>query len=124
MLIRILGGWLGYELSKVDLGEFLFSIFLYKFSFFFGSMWFIPYVFVYGVSLFPLNYGYVIIKSFDSGWREFFGGQGLFWFFSFLAKGNQWLQYGSLRVYIFFIVVWVNLLVFFMFMYLNSLFRA
>ncbi len=74
--------------------------------------------------MFPLNYGYAIIKSFDSGWREFFGGQGLFWFFSFLAKGNQWLQYGSLRVYMFFIVVWINLLVFFIFMYLNSLFRA
>nr|WES82290.1 NADH dehydrogenase subunit 5 [Zootermopsis angusticollis] len=116
LLVSFLGGWLGYELSKVDLGEFLFSLFLYKSSSFFGSMWFMPYVFVYGVSFFPLNYGYSVISSFDSGWSEFFGGQGLFWFFSFLASSNQWLQYGSLSVYMFFVVVWVNVLVFVMFM--------
>nr|WES82251.1 NADH dehydrogenase subunit 5 [Archotermopsis wroughtoni] len=112
LFVSFFGGALGYELSKLDLGDSLFSFFFYKSSSFLGSMWFMPYIFTYGVSFFPLSSGYLIIKCFDSGWSEFFGGQGIHWFFSFLASVNQWWQYSGLKAFMLFFVVWVNVLFF------------
>ena len=37
-----------------------------------------PYISTYGVSFRPLICGYNSLKSFDGGWNEFFGGQGLY----------------------------------------------
>jgi len=56
----------------------LFSMRSYGASLFAGSMWFIPFFSTYGVSFGPLGVGYKATKVFDSGWMEYFGGQGLY----------------------------------------------
>nr|YP_010826807.1 NADH dehydrogenase subunit 5 [Hodotermes mossambicus]UYX57324.1 NADH dehydrogenase subunit 5 [Hodotermes mossambicus] len=114
LFVGALGGWLGYELSKHDLGGYLFSMLYYKFSCFLGSMWFMPYISTYGVSSFPLSLGYYSFSGLDSGWSEYFGGQGLFWFFNYLSGINQWWQYNSLSVFLMFFVVWLMILVLFL----------
>lgn len=78
IFVVILGGWLGYEIAGFVFGDKLFSIYLYKISSFSGSMWFIPFFSTYGVSFSPLELGYRATRVFDSGWMEFFGGQGLY----------------------------------------------
>jgi hypothetical protein len=58
-----------------------------------------PFFSTYGVSFRPLAVGYEVTKVFDSGWMEYFGGQGLYWVLFSLGKINQWFQYNSLRVF-------------------------
>jgi len=57
----------------------LFSVRLYGTSLFAGSMWFVPFFSTYGSSFRPLEVGYRATRVFDSGWIEYFGGQGLYW---------------------------------------------
>nr|YP_009250448.1 NADH dehydrogenase subunit 5 [Coptotermes frenchi]AMX22647.1 NADH dehydrogenase subunit 5 [Coptotermes frenchi] len=110
--VVLLGGWLGYEISSFNFSDYLFSIYYYGVSSFSGSMWFMPFFSTYGVSFGPLGFGYGSAKVFDSGWMEYFGGQGLYWVLFSLGKVNQWAQYSSLSVFLVFFVMWVVILLF------------
>nr|YP_006503955.1 NADH dehydrogenase subunit 5 [Coptotermes lacteus]AFM92455.1 NADH dehydrogenase subunit 5 [Coptotermes lacteus] len=110
--VVLLGGWLGYEISSFSFSDYLFSIYYYGVSSFSGSMWFMPFFSTYGVSFSPLEFGYGSASVFDSGWMEYFGGQGLYWVLFSLGKVNQWAQYSSLSVFLVFFVMWVVILLF------------
>nr|YP_009350241.1 NADH dehydrogenase subunit 5 [Bulbitermes makhamensis]AQP26641.1 NADH dehydrogenase subunit 5 [Bulbitermes makhamensis] len=112
LFVVFLGGWLGYEIAGFIFGDKLFSMYLYSISSFSGSMWFMPFFSTYGVSFSPLEVGYKATKVFDSGWMEFFGGQGLYWVLFSLGKVNQWFQYNNLKVFLGFFVMWVVILLF------------
>jgi hypothetical protein len=47
----------------------------------------------------PLGVGYRVTRVFDSGWIEYFGGQGIYWVLFNLGRVNQWFQYNSLKVF-------------------------
>nr|AMX22790.1 NADH dehydrogenase subunit 5 [Coptotermes sepangensis] len=110
--VVLLGGWLGYEISSFSFSDYLFSIYYYGVSSFSGSMWFMPFFSTYGVSFGPLGFGYKSMSVFDSGWMEYFGGQGLYWVLFNLGSVNQWVQYSSLSVFLVFFVMWVVILLF------------
>nr|URX52722.1 NADH dehydrogenase subunit 5 [Incisitermes nr. barretti] len=110
IFVSLLGGWIGYELSKLDLGNSLISLFFYKFTLFSGSMWFMPYFSTYGVILSPLLLGYYSLKVSDLGWAERLGGQGSYWLLIHLSKINQWWQYNSLKLFLMFFVMWIVIL--------------
>nr|YP_009350826.1 NADH dehydrogenase subunit 5 [Hospitalitermes hospitalis]AQP27856.1 NADH dehydrogenase subunit 5 [Hospitalitermes hospitalis] len=112
LFVVFLGGWLGYEIAGFIFGDSLFSMYLYSMSSFSGSMWFMPFFSTYGVSFSPLEVGYSATKVFDSGWMEFFGGQGLYWVLFNLGKVNQWFQYNNLSVFLGLFVMWVVILLF------------
>nr|WMY24086.1 NADH dehydrogenase subunit 5 [Malagasitermes milloti] len=112
LFVLFLGGWLGYEIAGFFFGDKLFSMYLYNISSFSGSMWFMPFFSTYGVSFSPLEVGYSATSVFDSGWMEFFGGQGLYWVLFNLGKVNQWFQYNNLKVFLGFFVMWVIILLF------------
>jgi hypothetical protein len=48
-----------------------------------------PFFSTYGVSFGPLGSGYRSMRVFDSGWMEYFGGQGLYWALFSLGSVNQ-----------------------------------
>jgi len=121
LFVVFLGGWLGYEIAGFVFGDKLFSIYLYSVSSFSGSIWFMPFFSTYGVSFSPLELGYRATKVFDSGWMEFFGGQGLYWVLFNLGRVNQWFQYNNLKVFLGFFVMWIVILLFVLVFYLNSL---
>nr|WMY24099.1 NADH dehydrogenase subunit 5 [Nasutitermes sp. D MLW-2023a] len=112
LFVVFLGGWLGYGVASFVFGDKLFSLYLYNISSFSGSMWFMPFFSTYGVSFVPLGVGYKATKVFDSGWMEFFGGQGLYWVLFNLGKVNQWFQYNNLSVFLGFFVMWIIILLF------------
>nr|AQP26605.1 NADH dehydrogenase subunit 5 [Kemneritermes sarawakensis] len=112
LFVVFLGGWLGYEMAGFTFSDNLFSTHLYGVSSFAGSMWFMPFFSTYGVSFSPLDVGYSATKVFDSGWMEYFGGQGLYWVLFNLGKANQWFQYNSLKLFLMFFVMWVVILLF------------
>nr|URX54156.1 NADH dehydrogenase subunit 5 [Glyptotermes sp. 15 AB-2022a] len=112
IFVSLAGGWVGYELSSINLGGSLISLFFYKASFFSGSMWFMPYFSTYGVSFSPLMSGYNSLSVSDLGWAESLGGQGVYWFLMYSSSINQWWQYNNLKVFLMFFVMWFIILVF------------
>nr|YP_009350488.1 NADH dehydrogenase subunit 5 [Orientotermes emersoni]AQP27186.1 NADH dehydrogenase subunit 5 [Orientotermes emersoni] len=112
LFVVFLGGWIGYEMAKFSLGDNLFSIYLYDLVSFSGSMWFMPFFSTYGVSFGPLEFGYKATSVFDSGWMEYFGGQGLYYVLFSFGKINQWFQYNNLKMFLGFFVMWVVILLF------------
>nr|UQJ75281.1 NADH dehydrogenase subunit 5 [Proneotermes latifrons] len=112
VFVSLLGGWFGYELSSFNLGDSLISLIFYKSIIFSGSMWFMPYLSTYGVSLSPLFLGYCSVKVSDLGWAERLGGQGIYWLLIRLSDVNQWWQYNNLKMFLMFFVMWVVVLMF------------
>nr|QZK21955.1 NADH dehydrogenase subunit 5 [Amitermes sp. QLD_096] len=112
LFVIFVGGWLGYEMAGFSFGDGLYSMYFYGSSSFSGSMWFMPFFSTYGVSFSPLELGYKATSVFDSGWMEYFGGQGMYWVLFNLGSINQWFQYNSLKAFLGFFVMWVVILLF------------
>nr|YP_010946330.1 NADH dehydrogenase subunit 5 [Anisolampra panfilovi]WGO57048.1 NADH dehydrogenase subunit 5 [Anisolampra panfilovi] len=116
IITSILGGWLGYELAKSGVGNSLMSLSIINMVMFLGSMWYMPYLSTYGVSYKPLTLGYTSLKSFDGGWNEYFGGQGLYLLFMKLSKINQWWQFNNLKLFLMFFVMWFIMIMFMLYL--------
>nr|WDA94004.1 NADH dehydrogenase subunit 5 [Apotropina sp.] len=110
LFVCIVGGLMGYMISTVNLYFLNKSMLFYNFTNFLGSMWFMPYISTYGLISYPLNYGFSVIKSFDQGWSEYMGGQGLNNKMILLTKMNMLLQNNSLKIYFMTMVLWILLL--------------
>nr|WGO57984.1 NADH dehydrogenase subunit 5 [Pseudophoraspis clavellata] len=116
IMVSIFGGWLGYELSKSNLGESLMLLSVMNMTMFLGSMWYMPYLSTYGISYKPLILGYNTLSLFDNGWNEYFGGQGLYFLFMYLSKINQWFQFNNLKLFLMFFVTWFIVIMFMIYM--------
>lgn len=81
-----------------------------------------PFLSTYGVSGVPLDMGNKMVKSMDQGWRETFGGQGLYKSLQDLSVLNQWLQDNNLKIYLTIFIFWVIILVGLSLVCLNSLY--
>nr|YP_010713112.1 NADH dehydrogenase subunit 5 [Oscinella pusilla]WDA93978.1 NADH dehydrogenase subunit 5 [Oscinella pusilla] len=116
LFVCVVGGIMGYLISNVSIYFLNKSLLYYFFSFFLGSMWFMPYISTYGIINYSLNYGFMVIKSFDYGWSEYFGGQHLNNKMILLSKINNLIQNNSLKIYFMTMVLWImfllNLLIF------------
>nr|WNL53894.1 NADH dehydrogenase subunit 5 [Microtermes mariae] len=112
LLVVFLGGWIGYEVAGFVFSDGLFSMGWYGSSSFAGSMWYMPFLSTYSVSFWPLEVGYDSTSVYDSGWMEYFGGQGIYWVLFNFGSVNQWFQYNSLKVFLGFFVMWVVILLF------------
>nr|YP_010947058.1 NADH dehydrogenase subunit 5 [Ergaula nepalensis]WGO57867.1 NADH dehydrogenase subunit 5 [Ergaula nepalensis] len=115
LTVSLVGGWLGYIGCNIMLGGLLFSlrqIFVVETL---GSMWFMPFISTYGISNYSMEVGYDSLKTFDGGWNEYFGGQGLFMFFIYMSKINQWLQMNEYSNYFMFFLMWLVFIICFMF---------
>nr|APX39281.1 NADH dehydrogenase subunit 5 [Psylliodes gougeleti] len=98
------GVWVGYELSKFNLMYNLLSN--NNYSFFFSSMWNMPYLSTLGVYYYPVNLGGCYLKIFDQGWFEYYGGQNLFIFMKKLTL-VQFLSLNYFKIYFLMLLVWV-----------------
>jgi hypothetical protein len=58
-----------------------------------------PFSSTYTVSFGPWEVGYIAIGVSDSGWVEYFGGQGLYWVLFNVGRITQWYQYNELKVF-------------------------
>lgn len=110
LAVCIIGGLLGYYISNVSLFFKNKALNNYNSSYFLGSIWFIPYISTYGLINYPLIIGKIIIKSFDQGWSEYFGGQKLYNNLIKSSQLNQILQNNNLKIYLLRFVFWVIIL--------------
>nr|WCB98366.1 NADH dehydrogenase subunit 5 [Zeugodacus cucurbitae] len=117
LFVCIVGGVLGYLISNVSLFYFNKSLSNYVSSYFFGSMWFMPYISTYGIINYPLILGGSVCKSFDQGWSEFLGGQNLY---NELGKYSQHMfvmHNNNLKIYLLLFVLWIIFLFSFFLMF-------
>nr|YP_009630607.1 NADH dehydrogenase subunit 5 [Neonemura barrosi]QBR55127.1 NADH dehydrogenase subunit 5 [Neonemura barrosi] len=108
--VSILGAWVGYELAKSSLNYSLLTLNNHLFTSFVGSMWFLPLISTYGVSNQPLKLGGLAAKSFDQGWSEYFGAQGVYNVASSWSSTSQSWQNNDLKTYLISFFLWVVIL--------------
>lgn len=119
--VVVLGSYLGYLISKFDFSHNLFSLNMLSFVRFSGSIWFIPFLSTKFISYVPLKLGYYSSKSFDYGWGELFGGQGLYRLFIYIIRYIQGWYDSNFKIYLLTFIFWMFILVLLFFLYLNSL---
>jgi NADH-ubiquinone oxidoreductase chain 5 len=116
LFVCILGGIFGLILNFFNFYFLNKSLRFYFFRSLNFGMWFIPFLSTFGVIFYPLNYGQIIVKIFDIGWLEFFGGQNFkLNFINFYSFVIQIFQNNNLKIYLLFILFWVILLFIFIF---------
>nr|QNE85408.1 NADH dehydrogenase subunit 5 [Sciomyza simplex] len=114
LFVCISGGVVGYFISMMSLYTYNKSLMNYHFTYFLGSMWFMPHISTYGIINYPLMLGNMVVKSFDQGWSEYFGGQNLYNTLTYYSKLNNMLQNNSLKIYMMTFVLWILILFNFM----------
>nr|QNE85590.1 NADH dehydrogenase subunit 5 [Chrysotimus molliculus] len=112
LIVCITGGIFGYLISNINLYFLNKSFMFYNFSYFLGSMWFMPYISTYGIVKYPLILGGYIYKNMDQGWSEFFGGQNLYNNLVLNSKFISNIQNNNLKIYLMFFVFWIVFLTF------------
>nr|QRV62422.1 NADH dehydrogenase subunit 5 [Graptodytes pictus] len=110
LIISVMGGWLGYEISQFSLNWISKSMKFYNLSFFFGNMWFMPVISTFFVNFYPLVMSFKLFKSFDQGWNEYFGGQGINENLMKNSKFFQFYQDNSMKIYLMLLVFWMMIL--------------
>nr|UFZ12794.1 NADH dehydrogenase subunit 5 [Sialis sibirica] len=112
LFVSFVGAWMGYELAKFYLNWQLKSFNMYNLVYFLGMMWFMPMISTSGVSYNFLKMGYMIIKSIDQGWSEYFGGQGIYKMLTLNSTYNQKFQNNDLKIYFLSFIFWIIILLF------------
>nr|UXX49959.1 NADH dehydrogenase subunit 5 [Chrysotus sp.] len=110
--VCLLGGFIGYLISNINLYFINKSMGFYNSSMFLGSMWFMPYISTYGIIYYPLNLGGMIYKNMDHGWSEYFGSQNLYLTLVNNSKSLNYIQMNNLKIYLMFFVFWLIILIF------------
>nr|YP_010710308.1 NADH dehydrogenase subunit 5 [Dyscolus pollens]WCS91889.1 NADH dehydrogenase subunit 5 [Dyscolus pollens] len=115
LTVSVIGAWLGYELSKFSISWLSNSLKFYQYSYFFGFMWFMPNISTFSMNYVPLVMSYNLYKSFDQGWNEYFGGQGMYENMKKNSIFFQFLQNNNMKIYLILIILWLMMLLIFMF---------
>nr|QMS48773.1 NADH dehydrogenase subunit 5 [Osmylus lucalatus] len=116
LMVSILGGWLGYELSQFFLSWELKSLNYYSYVVYMGSMWFMPQMSTMFVSYPFLKFGYLLVKLMDQGWSEYLGGQSIYNYIKMGSMKNQVFQNNDLKIYFITFFSWLVILLL-MYMY-------
>nr|YP_009045662.1 NADH dehydrogenase subunit 5 [Napialus hunanensis]AIC37455.1 NADH dehydrogenase subunit 5 [Napialus hunanensis] len=116
--LTILGGLLGFFISKMKIYSLNKSLKFYKISYFLSVMWFMPNLSTFGVNYYPLIFSQKTIKNIDFGWNELLGTQGMFFNLINYSKLNYFFQMNSIKIYLFMFILWMMIyfLMFIMFM--------
>nr|YP_010291951.1 NADH dehydrogenase subunit 5 [Phlaeoba antennata]ATO88587.1 NADH dehydrogenase subunit 5 [Phlaeoba antennata] len=111
IIVVFLGSYLGYIISSINFSYGLFSLSLLSFVSFGGSMWFMPFLSTNFISYFPLSYSYNSSKTFDYGWGELFGGQGLYSLFIYMISYIQYWYDSNFKIYLLTFIFWMFILI-------------
>nr|ASN65944.1 NADH dehydrogenase subunit 5 [Metrius contractus] len=114
LFVSFIGAWLGYILSQFSLSWLNYSLKFYKYSYFFGFMWFMPNISTFSMNYVPLILSYNLYKNFDQGWNEYFGGQGMYMNMKKNSIFIQFLQNNSMKIYLSLSILWMAVLFLFL----------
>nr|YP_010926813.1 NADH dehydrogenase subunit 5 [Procletes levicarina]WKF54320.1 NADH dehydrogenase subunit 5 [Procletes levicarina] len=107
LIVSVLGGAVGYLLNMMVVNYTLKSLESYSLVVFAGSMWFMPFISTRGVSGVFLSLGSIYNQAGDSGWSEYYGGQGAYSTFSNISSYLQVIQDNNIKIYMVVLVMWL-----------------
>nr|YP_009740895.1 NADH dehydrogenase subunit 5 [Emeiacris maculata]QID03909.1 NADH dehydrogenase subunit 5 [Emeiacris maculata] len=111
IIVVILGSYLGYLISNSSFSHNLLSLDMLSFVSFLGSMWFMPFLSTKFITYLPLKFGYYSSKSFDYGWGELLGGQGLYSLFIYMINYIQNWYDSNFKIYLLTFIFWMFILI-------------
>nr|AML25913.1 NADH dehydrogenase subunit 5 [Staphylinidae sp. BMNH 1274216] len=112
LIVTVIGGSLGYEVSKFSLNDNQKSLQSLKLSLFFSSMWNMPILSTFGVNYFFVNLGGLIYKNIDQGWSEKFGSQNIYFNMKNYSICMQFIFNNNLKIYLVLLIIWIMFLFF------------
>nr|ARH54566.1 NADH dehydrogenase subunit 5 [Oxyomus sylvestris] len=115
LIVTVVGGLLGFEISKFSLNYSVKSLWLLKSSLFFSSMWNMPYISTYGVNYYPIYMGNLIYKNLDQGWSELLGSQNIYYNIQSISKFMQSFYNNNLKVFLLLTIIWVIFIMLYLF---------
>nr|AHN85833.1 NADH dehydrogenase subunit 5 [Chilo auricilius] len=109
--VSIFGVLMGYLISNMHIYSMNKYLSMYNLSSFLSLMWFMPNLSTYGLNIFFLKYGQLMMKNNDMGWKKFYSGQGMF---MILKKKSMlyWLfqMNNDFKIYLFSFILWMFML--------------
>nr|QVL28863.1 NADH dehydrogenase subunit 5 [Pandalus prensor] len=106
LVVSVLGGLVGYLLNMMMVNYLLKSLSNYNLVVFSGSMWFMPFLSTSGVSPAILNVGASEYQVGDAGWYEYYGGGGMWAFFSKVSVVFYYLESHTVKMHMTFFFIW------------------
>nr|APX40350.1 NADH dehydrogenase subunit 5 [Cryptocephalus vittatus] len=107
LLTILLGGWLGYEISKISFNYSLSVGCMMNIQQFLGLMWNMPMISTSMISLMFLKPGGVMIKLLDQGWTEFYGSKSILFILKIWGNNFQKMSMNHLKIYFLLMIIWV-----------------
>nr|AND96193.1 NADH deshydrogenase subunit 5 [Onthophagus ochreatus] len=107
LLVIIIGSFIGYEFSKLNLNYSIMSLKNMKKSLFFASMWNMPYLSTFGMNYYPLMMGNKLYLNMDQGWSEYVGAQNIYMNIKNMSMFFQFLYNNNLKIFLLLTIMWV-----------------
>ena len=107
LIVRVVGGVIGYIYNIIILNYQLNFLLHYNVIVFWGSIWFIPFLSTRGIRKIFLDLGNKYHKFCDIGWREYYGGQGVYKILRRWSGVVQIRQINNIKIYIIIFVIWL-----------------
>nr|YP_004021530.1 NADH dehydrogenase subunit 5 [Megacrania alpheus adan]BAJ24589.1 NADH dehydrogenase subunit 5 [Megacrania alpheus adan] len=111
VVVFLFGSWLGYFINSFNLFDSNISYYFYSICYFFGNMWFMPYIAI-KMPFYPLFLGLKFNNISDFGWFELLGGQGLYSYLKHYSLFNQTIQNSFFNLFFILVSFWFIILMF------------
>lgn len=115
IFVVLIGGLIGFELSKFFLSYNNNSIKFINLRIFLSLIWNIPNLSTFGVNYYPLIWGNYIYKNLDQGWSEFLGSQNIYNNIKIISLNLKYFYNNNLKIFILLTVIWIIFLIFYLF---------
>nr|YP_009750089.1 NADH dehydrogenase subunit 5 [Eudarcia gwangneungensis]QIJ46450.1 NADH dehydrogenase subunit 5 [Eudarcia gwangneungensis] len=113
IFVSLLGGFMGYFISSMQIYSLNKYLMMYKLSSFFTLMWFMPSLFTYGLNYYFLNFGQNLLKNIDMGWSELYSGFGMFMMMKNYSKFYQIFHNNNYKIYMYSFILWIMIFMMF-----------
>nr|YP_010287553.1 NADH dehydrogenase subunit 5 [Dioryctria rubella]UKT61884.1 NADH dehydrogenase subunit 5 [Dioryctria rubella] len=105
--VVLLGGLMGYMVSKMNIYSFNKFLNTYNLSNFLCLMWFMPNLSTYGLNYYILVLSQDLLKNIDMGWSEMYSGQGMYNILKNYSIFMNFYQMNNLKIYLFSFIIWM-----------------
>nr|ARH54579.1 NADH dehydrogenase subunit 5 [Platystomos albinus] len=111
LIMILIGGWIGFEISKFKMSFDMLGFKYYKISLFNSLMWNMPIFSTLGLTYIFNFAGNYIVKVSDQGWSEFYGAQQLKNQFNYVSGFLQFIFNNHIKFFFVLTVIWLVYLV-------------
>nr|YP_010327019.1 NADH dehydrogenase subunit 5 [Melanchra persicariae]UNP54282.1 NADH dehydrogenase subunit 5 [Melanchra persicariae] len=110
--VSLIGGFMGYLISNMNIYSINKFIMTYNLSIFFCMMWFMPNLSTYGLSYYFLNFSQNLLKNIDLGWSELYSGFGMIKILKKYSVFYNIYQMNNFKIYLFSFIIWTMMILF------------